>query len=733
MGRRDGITACAARSSTTRMQKDSPSEVEIAHVLFTDVVAYSRLPMEAQNRVFRRLQEALRATAEFKKAESRGELISLPTGDGLALVFLRDPLSPVKCALQLAELLKESPEIKLRMGIHSGPVLKVEDINANRNVTGGGINIAQRVMDCGDENHILLSNTVAEYLQQVGGWTDFLKDLGRFAVKHNLSIHLFNLCKDGFGNPSVPAKIRRSDPLLETSGGPDTDTVIRSLGPSVPGRAPEPGTPLIATKLRVAILYKRNAHPDEEILKLLETRLVEQGYGVFVDRHLTIGVEWAKEIEREVRTSDAVIALLSAASIQSEMLAYEIETAHDAAQQNQGKPRLLPVRLNFPGSLPESLARILEPLEYVLWESAEDNDFLVAELLRALASPPKAPAARPKLEPAGGAVPLKSQFYIVRSTDTEFREAILRQDSIVLVKGPRQIGKTSLLARGLQEARQAGAKVVLTDFQTLTHKHLQSVETFYLTIAEALARQLELPLAPAETWNHKTDPSIAFENFLRREILEKLKGPLAWGLDEVDRLFTCDFGSEVFGLIRSWHNARALDPFGPWERLTLAIAYATEAHLFITDVNQSPFNVGTRLVLEDFSLEQVAELNARHGSPLRNPAELARYFALVGGHPYLVRRGLNDLAAKHLALEAFAREAGRDEGAFGDHLRRILVLLAKEEHLSEVVRGLLRGRSAASLDDFYRLRSAGLVAGESPLDMRFRCALYATYLTRHLL
>jgi hypothetical protein len=354
-------------------------------------------------------------------------------------------------------------------------------------------------------------------------------------------------------------------------------------------------------------------------------------------------------------------------------------------------------------------------------------------LVRAFRSPPLTRTPVPKLEPAGGAVPLKSQFYLVRSTDEEFREAILRQDSIVLVKGPRQIGKTSLLARGLQEARQAGAKVVLTDFQALTSKHLQSVDKFYLAIAEMLARQLSLPITPREVWNDKTDPSIAFEDFLRREILDKISGTLVWGLDEVDRLFSVEFGSEVFGLIRSWHNARALDPFGPWERLTMAIAYATEAHLFITDVNQSPFNVGTRLTLQDFSLQQVSELNVRTGSPLRRPADVAEFFTLVGGNPFLVRRGLNDLATKKVPLETFARDAARDEGSFGDHLRRILVVLVKEPRLTEIIRDLIQGKSSATMDDFYRLRSAGIVQGETHRDMRFRCGLYHTYLKSHIL
>src|SRR5207248_2614532 len=142
-------------------------------------------------------------------------------------------------------------------------------------------------------------------------------------------------------------------------------------------------------------------------------------------------------------------------------------------------------------------------------------------------------------------------------------------------------------------------------------------------------------------------PNLNFRRFLRREVLGRIEEPLVWGLDDVDRLFHCDFGSVIFALFRSWHNQRALDSDGPWGRLTLAIAYATEAHLFITDLNRSPFNVGTRLELEDFTIEQVADLNRRYAThsasgypPLRDRGELGRLYHLLGGHPYLVRRGL---------------------------------------------------------------------------------------------
>ena len=513
-------------------------------------------------------------------------------------------------------------------------------------------------------------------------------------------------------------------------------------------------------RLEIALIYKRGSQPDEQIIGLLESELTAAGHSVFIDRHLTMGVEWAREIEERISSADAVIPLLSADSIYSEMLGFEIENAHEAAQLNGGKPRLLPVRVNYTGPLPEPLASILDPLQYFLWEGEHDNLGLVTELsealkqsAQALSDSPAAPAAasdeaasapepeppvsaaqRPAaLESLGGAVPLGSEFYVNRATDGELRTAITKRDSIVLLKGARQMGKTSLLARGMQFAREQGAKAVATDLQKFNAENFKSVDRLYRTMAESIADQLDLEADPAQTWDPRRGPNANIERFLRREVLAKLNKPLFWGMDEVDRLFVTPFGSEVFGLIRSWHNERALDPSGPWSQLTIAIAYATEAHLFITDINQSPFNVGTRLTLEDFTAAQVSELNRRYNNPIKTDEELTRFYRLVGGHPYLVRRGLDELSRRKSAFDVFEQQAARDEAFYGDHLRRILVLLVRDAELTSVMRGVLNGQPCPNSESFDRLRSAGLVTGHIPEEARPRCRLYTAYLRRHLL
>ena len=521
-----------------------------------------------------------------------------------------------------------------------------------------------------------------------------------------------------------------------------------------------------AESLRVALIYRRDLSSDEHVLKVLEAELKRQGFAVWIDKGTLFGVDWAQEVEQRIRTANAVIPLLSDSSVCSEMVAFEIENAHEAAQRQQGRPRLIPIRVNNSAPLPEPLAGILDPIQALQWSSPEDDERLLSEVVGALrnVSPAQAPdrvvpgkglrlvprspgtvrivgsASKPAnptgplpLEPIGGAVPLNSQFYITRPVDAELRNAVSRYDSIILVKGGRQIGKTSLLARGLQTARERGAKVALTDFQKFNAVNLESVGNFYLSLAESLADQLELDTMPGDVWDERRGPNINFERFIRREVLAKLNAPLVWGLDEVDRLFVCSFGSEVFGLFRSWHNERALDPSGPWAGLTLAIAYATEAHLFITDMNQSPFNIGTRLVLEDFSRTHVSELNRRYSSPLNDENELDRLIQLVGGHPFLVRRGLHEMKTLKTDISTLESEADSDEGMFGDHLRRILVLLAKDTALTDVVRGLLRGENCPTPESFYRLRSAGVIVGNSQTEVQIRCKVYAAYLKRHLL
>src|SRR5437764_5302032 len=183
-------------------------QLEIAHVLFTDIVGYSKLPINQQRALVERLNEIVRGTDEYQAAEAAGRLITIPTGDGITLVFYDNPETPAECALEISSALKKYPQVQRRIGIHSGPVSGVIDATGKANVGGDGINIAQRVMDCGDAGHILLSKHVAEDLEEYPHWQPHLHELGECEVKHGVRVSVVNLYTAELGNPAVPEKLK---------------------------------------------------------------------------------------------------------------------------------------------------------------------------------------------------------------------------------------------------------------------------------------------------------------------------------------------------------------------------------------------------------------------------------------------------------------------------------------------------------------------------------------------
>jgi class 3 adenylate cyclase len=180
-------------------EHSSDIKFEIGHVLFIDIVGYSKLLISEQSKLLHTLKEIVRGTEQFRLAQAEGKLLPLPTGDGAALVFRTSPEAPVLCALEISKALKSHLELPVRMGIHSGPVNEITDLNEQANIAGAGINIAQRVMDCGDAGHILLSKRVADDLEQYPQWRPYLHEFGECEVKHGVRIHAFNLHTDELG------------------------------------------------------------------------------------------------------------------------------------------------------------------------------------------------------------------------------------------------------------------------------------------------------------------------------------------------------------------------------------------------------------------------------------------------------------------------------------------------------------------------------------------------------
>ena len=243
-------------TQTTSPQINPDLSLEIAHLLLIDIVGYSKLLVNEQVDMLQQLKQIVRGTDSFRAAEARDRLIRVPTGDGMALLFFQSPEEPVRCALDISKALAAQPHIRLRMGVHSGPVNRITDVNDKTNIAGSGINVAQRVLDCGDAGHILLSSHVAEDLAEYRHWQPYLHDLGECEVKHGLRLHLFNLYKEGWGNAQLPEKLKRRRWKQESS----------SVRPLTPLRWPKfvLATALMASVVALATSVWMSLHPKSQ-------------------------------------------------------------------------------------------------------------------------------------------------------------------------------------------------------------------------------------------------------------------------------------------------------------------------------------------------------------------------------------------------------------------------------------------------------------------------------------
>src|SRR5436189_1137527 len=243
-------------------------QLELAHVLFTDIVGYSKLPIHQQRGVVERLNEIVRGTDEFQAAETAGRLIKIPTGDGITLVFYHSPEAPVECALEISRALKQHPEVELRMGIHSGPVSGVIDATGKANVAGAGINIAQRVMDCGDAGHILLSRHVTEDLEQYPHWQPHLHELGECEVKHGVHVSVVNLYTAELGNPAVPEKLKAARVAAAAAAVPEKSIAVLPFE----NRSRDPDNAYFADGIQDEILTRLSKIADLKVISRISTQ-----------------------------------------------------------------------------------------------------------------------------------------------------------------------------------------------------------------------------------------------------------------------------------------------------------------------------------------------------------------------------------------------------------------------------------------------------------------------------
>ncbi|MEP7072304.1 MAG: hypothetical protein ABI839_07945 [Verrucomicrobiota bacterium] len=292
---------------------DSVSRLEIAHVLFMDIVGYSKLLVDEQSDLVNKLQLIVRETEEFRIADTAGRLVRLATGDGMALAFFGSPEEPVRCAKQIARELRARPELPLRMGIHSGPVDRVTDVNDVRNVAGAGINMAQRIMDCGDTGHILLSRRIADDLAQYGRWRTQLHDLGQIKVKHGVTIDVVNLYGDNFGNSATPAGFERLRLQREIAARGERSRSQKKRRFFIAGA-------LLAIVLLIGLaifgytVARKSKTTETPIVQLTESRILQKSIAVLPFQNLSAEKDdafFAEGIQDDVLTSLGKIQALT--------------------------------------------------------------------------------------------------------------------------------------------------------------------------------------------------------------------------------------------------------------------------------------------------------------------------------------------------------------------------------------------------------------------------------------
>ena len=351
---------------------------------------------------------------------------------------------------------------------------------------------------------------------------------------------------------------------------------------------------------------------------------------------------------------------------------------------------------------------------------------MLAEVLRYWEGYPIEEATTMPLAYPSGAVKLADRFYVERESDLILNSALSRKGGeTITIRGSRQVGKTSLLIRGMHEAKQRlNAKVVYFDLQNAGGEALESLDTFLRIIADWIFDELELDLEIVQkAWESRLPAPRKLTKLIERHVLANTDEPILLAMDEIDQLQITDFHSDFFGLIRSWHNMRASRP--QWDKLSVIMAISTEPYLLIADLNQSPFNVGQLLYLQDFDQDQVADLNRRYGAHLTE-MELSELMGLLNGHPYLTRVAFYTMVIGDQTWQEFVQTTTSDQGPFHQHLQHQYRLLIHDSALQRAMSRVVHEMQPTDEQAIFRLLKAGLITQEEDRYI-CRCELYQHY------
>lgn len=537
------------------------------------------------------------------------------------------------------------------------------------------------------------------------------------------------------------------------------DTLERLQASTPHGASPSPAIPALTTGAKVFVSYKRDVTPDEPVA-LEIVKALSRNHSVFIDQTMLVGTPWAERIKTEIQQSDALIVLLSESSVQSEMVLSEVAMAHEFSRSNGERPTILPVRLAYREPFEYPLNFYLDPINWAFWSGPESTSKLIQDLEQALAGnglpmatpsaktelvrampkamPRPAPSAQPRpakprplrpLELPEGTMMPDSTFYVERSFDRVALDTIQQQGVTITIKGPRQMGKSSLLSRVMDAATQRGKQVAFLDFQLFDKLALANADDFFPGFCAWLTDELDVEDRVDEYWQNRLSNTQRCTRYVERYLLQELGQPIVLAMDEVECTFDTDFRSDFFSMLRSWHNKRATKAI--WKQLDLALVTSTEPYQLIENLNQSPFNVGQVIELTDFGLDQINDLNARHGSPL-TAADQQGLMNLVHGHPYLVRKALYLVASGQLTADELFNQAYNERGPFGDHLRYHLFRIYDQPELKACFLRVVQSQTCPDEKLFFRPRGAGLVRRRNNGDVVPRCELYARYFEQHL-
>ena len=518
---------------------------------------------------------------------------------------------------------------------------------------------------------------------------------------------------------------------------------------------PAEDTAASSKSVKVFVSY-RSTEPDRELGQQLEVALSAIGHTVFTtENSIRLGDNWFDRINYFLQECDYLLLLLPPTGTQSELLTYQVQQAKELQDsRHDKKPIILPIRVGFPLSAPlnHDLRGYLYRIKQREWQTTADTPILIQEVLNLLAENPAPakdepeelsqnqilqtsrdniplPAAEPELP--GGQVDVASQFYVERPPIEErCYQTILQPSALIRIKAPRQMGKTSLMARILHHASCRDYRTVPLTFQLVDKTVFANLDKFLKWFCAYVGRELNIPNQLDDYWDEIFGSKVNCKDYFEKYLLPQIDTPLVLGLDEIDRVFQYpDIAEDFLGLLRAWHEESKRRDI--WKKLRLIVVHSTEVYIPM-NINQSPFNVGLPVDLPEFNAEQIQDLAARHNLNW-SESEVAKLMALVGGHPYLVRVALYHISRSELTLDELIETAVADAGIYSDHLRRQLWNLEEYPELAEGMREIVAADIPVQLKAIqaFKLDSLGLVKLQGN-ECVPRCELYRQYFRSHL-